>query len=43
MEPHPLDPSHAERQQRPLVLQAPELPLDRGAAPAGCQPRLGFV
>ncbi len=31
MEPHPLDPSHAERQQRPLVLEATELALD-GAA-----------
>ena len=43
MKPDALDPTDAQRQQRPLVLQAPELPLDRGAAPAGCQPRLGFV
>ncbi len=28
MEPDPLDPAHAEREQRPLVLQASELPLD---------------
>ena len=28
MEPHPLDPSHAQREQRPLILEPPELALD---------------
>ena len=32
MEPDPLYPSHAEREQRPFVLQPPEFPLDRGTA-----------
>jgi len=31
MEPDPLDPANAEREQRPLVLEPAELPLDRGA------------
>jgi len=40
MEPNPLDASHAQRKQRPLVLQAPELPLDSRAAPVERLPPL---
>ncbi len=33
VQPDPLKPTDAERQQRPLVLEPPELALDGGAAP----------
>ena len=40
MKPDPFDPSHAEREQRPLVLQAPELALDGATAPVEGLPPL---
>jgi hypothetical protein len=38
-----LDASHSERQERPLVLPAAELPLDGGAAAIELAPPVGVA
>lgn len=38
MELHAVDPAHPQRQQRPFVLEPPELALDGGAAAVEAAP-----